>query len=56
MAHASQGGVSGGSVVLKICHTAPDGCHYTRPGVSCGAMADVFAFEFFLLISEEETD
>ena len=43
-------------MVSKIFHTAPDGCHYTRAGVSYGAMADGFAFDSVLLISEEDTD
>ena len=50
--NADQGGVAGGSVVC----TAPNGCHCTRPGVYCGAVADGFTFDSVLLSSEEETD
>ena len=33
-----QGGVAGGSVLLKICHMALDGSHHKLPGVYFGAM------------------
>ena len=56
MEHYVQGGVSGGAVVSKIFHTAPGGGHCTRPGVSCSAVADRFAFDSVLLIGEEDTD
>ena len=56
MEHAGHGGVTGGAVVLNICHMTPDGCHCTRPGVYCGAVADRFVFDSVLLIGEEETD
>ena len=49
-------GVAGGASVSKICHTTPDGCHRTRPGVSYGAVADQLAFDSFLRSSIEETD
>ena len=45
-----------GAVVLNLCHTAPDDCHCTCPGVSCGAVADQFAFDSVLMVIEEETD
>ena len=40
----------------KIHHTALDGCHHTRHGVSCGAVANILAFESILLVGEAETD
>ena len=52
--HSGQGGVAGGVVVSKICHTAPDGCHRTRPGVSCGAVTDQFSFDCIFLIGKED--
>ena len=51
-----EGGVSGGTVVLKICHMTPDVSHCTGPGVSCSAVANIFTFGFVLLIGEEDTD
>ena len=56
MENAGQGGVAVGAVVSKICHTAPGVSHCTRPGVSCGAVADRFSFDSIIMVSEEETD
>ena len=53
---AGQGGVAGGAVVSKICHTAPDGCHCKCPRVYCGAVADQFAFDSVLLIGKKDND
>ena len=50
--HVVQGGVAGGAVVSEICHAAPNGSHFTHPGVSCGTVADRFDFDSVLLVSE----
>ena len=56
MEHAGQGGVANGAVMSKIFHAVPEVIQCTCPGVSCGAMADQFAFDSVLLVSGEETD
>ena len=48
--------MTGGVVLLNICHMSQAVCHFTQPGVFYGDMDDILAFDYIILVGEEDTD
>ena len=46
--------VWGGAVLSQVYHTAPDGCHRTRAGVSYCAVSNRFSFDAIFMGCKEE--